>query len=266
MSGPSEEQAETFTFSQVQKILQMQENTITNFLKMNMELLQTKIDQVSSNLYKEIGSVKQELIDVKKDVLDLKTSVTFTEDNIDDKIKQIENRVTSIQPEQLHEIEFIKEKANDLENRSRRSNIRVDGLLEADNETWEETEQRVKDMMKDTLGIDKDIIFERAHRVGDKRVAKEKKRHRTVIAKLHNWKDKSIIFRQAQRVKLSTKQIYISDDFSEITRQRRQHIERTQKLLREKGNYAVIRNLDKLDTNAPNGWVNRVTTEDKSDR
>ena len=53
MSGPSEEQAETFTFSQVQQILQMQENTITNFLKMNMELLQTKIDQVSRNLYKE---------------------------------------------------------------------------------------------------------------------------------------------------------------------------------------------------------------------
>ena len=121
-------------------------------------------------------------------------------------------------------------------------------------------------MMKETLGIDKEIIFERSYRVGDKGVEKEKKRYRTIIAKQHNWKDKNIIFQQAQRVKLLTKRIYISDDFSEITRQRRQHIERTQKLLREKGNYAVIRNLDKLDTNAPNGWVNRVTTEEKSDR
>ena len=53
------------------------ERTIVKILKINMELMQTKIDQVSNNLYIEIGSLKQEMIDVKKDVLDLKTSLKF---------------------------------------------------------------------------------------------------------------------------------------------------------------------------------------------
>ena len=35
---------------------------------------------------------------------------------------------------------------NDLENRSRRNNIRVDGLIEADKETWKESEERPQDV------------------------------------------------------------------------------------------------------------------------
>ena len=51
-----------------------------------------------------------------------------------------------------------------MENQSRRNNIRVQGISEAiDGETWDSTESKVKEAIRETLGIDPDI--ERAHRV-----------------------------------------------------------------------------------------------------
>ena len=43
-----------------------------------------------------------------------------------------------------------------LENQSRRNNIRVSGIPEAAGETWEDAENKVKDAVKSTLGLEID--------------------------------------------------------------------------------------------------------------
>ena len=50
-----------------------------------------------------------------------------------------------------------------LENQSKRNNIRVNGIPESDNETWEE-QKLVKRAIKDNLGIEV-VDIERAYRV-----------------------------------------------------------------------------------------------------
>ena len=50
-----------------------------------------------------------------------------------------------------------------LENQYRRNNIRVSGIPEAVGETWEDSEAKVKAVIKEKLQIDVDI--ERAYRV-----------------------------------------------------------------------------------------------------
>ena len=40
---------------------------------------------------------------------------------------------------------------NIFENRSRRNNIRLDGLIEADKETWKESEERLQDVLQDVI-------------------------------------------------------------------------------------------------------------------
>ena len=52
----------------------------------------------------------------------------------------------------------------DLEDRSRRDNLRVEGLKEIDNETWEKTEEILQQMIRDVLELE-GINIERAHRV-----------------------------------------------------------------------------------------------------
>ena len=39
------------------------------------------------------------------------------------------------------ENEYLREKLRDIEDRSRRSNLRIDGLQEVENEKWEQTEK-----------------------------------------------------------------------------------------------------------------------------
>ena len=53
----------------------------------------------------------------------------------------------------------------DLEDRSRRGNLKVDGLKEISNENWDQTEEILQQMIRNVLELE-GINIERAHRVG----------------------------------------------------------------------------------------------------
>ena len=53
-----------------------------------------------------------------------------------------------------------------MEDRSWHNNLRIVGLKEVENETWEQTEQILKSMILEKIEID-DVNIERAHRVGN---------------------------------------------------------------------------------------------------
>ena len=55
----------------------------------------------------------------------------------------------------------------ELENASRRDNLRFDRIAEYENELWVGTEDHVKDTLSETLGS-KNTQIERTNRVGDK--------------------------------------------------------------------------------------------------
>ena len=52
----------------------------------------------------------------------------------------------------------------DVEDRSRRDKLRIDGMNEIDNETWEQTEGILQQMICDILELE-EINIERAYRV-----------------------------------------------------------------------------------------------------
>ena len=60
---------------------------------------------------------------------------------------------------------LLKIKLIELEDRSRRNNLRVDGIKERPNETWEDYENKLRTLFKESLGIEEEIATERAHRV-----------------------------------------------------------------------------------------------------
>ena len=63
------------------------------------------------------------------------------------------------------ENEYLSENMRDLEDRSRRGNLRVEGLKEISNENWDQTEEILQQMIRDVLELE-GINIERAHRVG----------------------------------------------------------------------------------------------------
>ena len=58
------------------------------------------------------------------------------------------------------------EKTVYLENQSRQNNLRFEGFLEDGNETWDETEAKVKNVLVEKLDFESAPETERAHRTG----------------------------------------------------------------------------------------------------
>ena len=81
----------------------------------------------------------------------------------------------------------IENKLVDLEDRSRRNNLRINGIKEGKNETWQECEERVNCFLEEKLDMDtSEIWIERAHRVGEKKRGQE----RQIVVKFNSYKIK----------------------------------------------------------------------------
>ena len=177
-------------FSQVKALLQMHQNTLLNVFNSSIDRLNKKID-----ILKEDNST------IQKKLADFRESVQYHSYNVDEinkKLQDIDSRVEEIKLDEITE-DFVtktKKKLADLEDRSRRNNLRFDGFQEETNETWEESESIITDFVKEKLGIEEDILIERAHRTGKiQRNDGTRNRKKTIVVKFLKFKDKSRILR-----------------------------------------------------------------------
>ena len=157
----------------------------------------------------------------KAEVSDLKDSLEFTENVIEKKVEKLETELDNLE-DKVQDIwdyqidpDYIQHKLIELEDRSRRNNIRIDGIEEEEGETWEISEAKATKVFKEKLGIEKEIIIERAHRTKRNYKDKDKKRPRTIVLRLANFKDKNIILKNVNKLKGSD--VYINEDFSRET-------------------------------------------------
>ena len=78
-------------------------------------------------------------------------------------------------------------------------------MKEIENETWEQIEEILQQMIHDVLEL-KGINNERAHRVGNK--SNKRKAPRTIVAKFSSYRDKQAVLSVVK--KLKGKDIYIN--------------------------------------------------------
>ena len=107
-----------------------------------------------------------------------------------------------------------------LENQSRRNNVRIYGIPEEDNETWEKTEAKVREVLKDELNLASAPDVERAHRVGrsSRRPASAQSsanRPWTIVCRLRYWRERETILKSARRIKPDN--IFVKEDLSPVT-------------------------------------------------
>ena len=104
----------------------------------------------------------------------------------------------------------LKGKLRDLKDRSRRDNLRFDGVGEYENELWNVTEEVLKDFLFEHLSL-RNIKSERAHRTGEWK----EDTSRTIVAKFSSYKTKELILKNARELKDMS--YYINEDFSRET-------------------------------------------------
>ena len=109
-----------------------------------------------------------------KEIGDLKVSIETYQNITDDKRKDTENSIDKIKETCKREIENLTDdddtinKLRILKDRSRRDELRFDGIKEWEEESWADIEQNLKVTLSDIL-IVQNIKNEKAHRLGYKK-------------------------------------------------------------------------------------------------
>ena len=87
--------------------------------------------------------------------------------NLEENMKDVDARIQDIYKYQV-DPNYVLDKFAELQDRSRRNNLRTDGINEEKGKTWEMCETKIKNIFQEKLEIHDDIIIERAHRTKGK--------------------------------------------------------------------------------------------------
>ena len=177
---------DVFTVNQIKDILQIHEQSITNFFNSTLERMDKKI----SHLNGENPVLKNEVAELRK-------SLQFHTDQWEENFKTTDNLKNELLQNQKHQqrqqqpvlpnLKEIKDKLNDLENRSRRNNLKIDGIFEKENESRSQSENKLQEIIKDQPQFEWDIEIERAHRSGKTMIDRASNKRKTIIAKFLNF-------------------------------------------------------------------------------
>ena len=104
--------------------------------------------------------------------------------DIKKELKKLDKNIKEVEDDLL-DPHHVSSKLTELEDRSRRNNLRIDRIQERPNETWEDCEASVQVMLKEKLGITDNTEFERCHRMSKR---SNPNRPRTIICKATKFK------------------------------------------------------------------------------
>nr|XP_047131914.1 uncharacterized protein LOC124810986 [Hydra vulgaris] len=207
-----------------------------------MKIVTERLEKIESDLNHDKIKIKSML----KDINELKESIDFQEEISKKRISETNNRIDDVKKlynektlldsnNESNILKDIKEKLIDLENRSRRNNLRIDGVKELPGESWEDRTKIVKNIFTEKLQINKEIIIERAHRSGAIKTGKE----RSIVLKLLHFNDKKLILQNSK--KLRGTGVFVNEDFAKETIEKRKKLWGEVIKLRKEGKYAILK-------------------------
>ena len=102
-----------------------------------------------NNLSQEIKTNYDSIKQLKDNTRDLEESLTVNQDLVEEKLNTLKSQMRSIQNEVSKNKAELQEQLKIQEDCSRRNIIRVDGTEKDENETWENTENKLRSFLHD---------------------------------------------------------------------------------------------------------------------
>ena len=149
--------------------------------KLIKKVFEDEFKKQEQNLAKIISGnleiTMQEIKSLKNEVNELKKSMEFTQNDLKERVNNVEENMCKVKEDlkEIYEYQIdpdyvndsladIRNKLTELEDRSRRNNIRIDGIVEEPEEAREECERKVHRLLSKELDIN-DVIIEHSHKV-----------------------------------------------------------------------------------------------------
>ena len=172
----------------------------------------SKVDELKTDM-KEIkesyDSMKSDVEDMKEAMAELATENTYLKTQLGD----------------------LARKTDDLECRSKRNNIILHGLPRSDDETPQDCEDTVRELLTDKLEMAEDVQFDRVHRLSGKP-------NSPIVARCSFYKHREKILKERNKLKGSN--IFIGEDFSLRVREIRKKLIPHLKTARNQGKRATM--------------------------
>ena len=124
-------------------------------IEKNSKMFNERLNNLSQEIKTNYDSIKQ----LKDNTRDLEESLTVNQDLVEEKLNTLKSQMRSIQNEVSENKAELKEQLRIQEDRSRRNNIRVHGIEEDENETWENTDNKVRSFLYDKLEITDELYI-----------------------------------------------------------------------------------------------------------
>ena len=135
----------------IKEELEDHDKKLFEILKSHLEAANQRLNKISDEVVQLTKSLKFTQAEVKKEIT-----------NIKDNLNQVKTELKELGKHAL-DPNYLTNKLIELEDRSRRNNIRIDGIEEEQYETWDRCEENVQKAIKDKLGIDDEVEINRCH-------------------------------------------------------------------------------------------------------
>ena len=223
------------------EMLKAHEENVTSIINNKLSSINQRLDKLAFDINNNLTLINK--IRSKSD--DLTLSLETSQSIWEKENKKLKEELKNLRSDLNEKDDYLKNKVRILEDRSRRNNIRVEGIPGSENEGWEVTEEKLRNVIKEELGIES-VDFERAHRVNRNADNNDDMNSKppTIVAKLLHYKDKQDILHDAKTRKI--RRYYFKEDFSKETLEIRKRLwDEVVRLREEEGKFAVI-NYDRI--------------------
>jgi hypothetical protein len=106
--------------NQTEALLKQQEKNVLDIISGNTKIINNRLDKIENILNENITKIKI----LEKDVADVKLSLNFQENVIDQKVEACYNSFEK----ELTCLQVLKNQQRNIEDRTRRDNLKIDGL------------------------------------------------------------------------------------------------------------------------------------------
>ncbi|XP_065667876.1 uncharacterized protein LOC136088141 [Hydra vulgaris] len=156
-----------------EKLLKDQEKNSAIITSANLKILMERLDKLEKDTIKNITKTNDiandlnathlKVVFLETEFNEIKKFISAQDEIISSKFETVKQKTKKINIEVKDKSEIIKirNKLRELEDRSRKNNLRIDGIKESENELWVEFECKVHKLFEEFLDI-KNIKIERA--------------------------------------------------------------------------------------------------------
>ena len=199
----------------------------------------SKLDSIDTRLGKMASSVaalETNMSEVKRNVASNTTRMEEAENRISSAEDQLEKSQTEL-TKAVKKIAYLESKAEDMENRSRKKNLRLFGLPEGA-EGSRPLLEFINDMLPRWLDLnsERSFVLERVHRTMG---PPKPNQHRAVLIRFLQFQDREFVFRSTKQCTITHEgnRLFFAQDLSAETMRQRRVFDAARKMFVERGNF-----------------------------